>query len=38
MFKVLILQAMNGLGDEATEYFMRDYGASIWVRSARQSE
>jgi transposase len=24
MFKVLILQAMNGLGDEATEYFMRD--------------
>lgn len=24
MLKVLILQAMNGLGDEATEYFMRD--------------
>lgn len=24
MFKVLVLQAMNGLSDEATEYFMRD--------------
>jgi len=24
MFKVLVLQAMNGLGDEPTEYFLRD--------------
>lgn len=30
MFKVLILQAMNGLGDEQTEYFLRD--RLTWMR------